>query len=73
MNEQVLKEEIAMLESNNRAMLEEMARTWDKHDKLKHNWNELKKFVKTEYYDGCIYSSTIIKKMEELEQESDVK
>ena len=42
MNEDILKEEIAMLESNNRAMQEEMARTWEKYDKVINNWNELK-------------------------------
>ena len=34
---------------------------------LETNWNELKEFVKTEYYDGYIYSSTLIKKMQEIE------
>lgn len=47
MNEDILKEEIAMLESNNRSMQEEMARTWEKHDKLQNNWNELKEWIET--------------------------
>ena len=46
MNENILKEEIAMLESNNRAMHEEMARTWEKYDKVINNWNELKEWLK---------------------------
>ena len=45
MNEDVLKEEIAILESNNRTMQEEMARTWEKYDKIINNWNELKEWL----------------------------
>ena len=45
MNEDILKEEIAILESNNRAMQEEMARTWEKYDKVINNWNELKECI----------------------------
>jgi uncharacterized coiled-coil DUF342 family protein len=59
MNEQVLKEEITMLESNNRAlreeinqlkennlaMQEEMARTWAKHDKLKSTLEEIREDI----------------------------
>ena len=74
MNEQVLKEEIAMLESNNRAMQEEMCRTWEKHDKLLKNWNELKEWLEDNWKQSQdIWFVKIINKMEELEKESDVK
>jgi len=35
--------------------------------KLQNNWNELKKFIDSGYYDSYIYSSTILNKMQELE------
>ena len=74
MNEQVLKEEIAILESNNMAMQEEMCRTWTKHDKLLKNWNELKGWLNpNSWEERFLFLETIIEKMEELEKESDVK
>ena len=36
-------------------------------EQLQNNWNELKKFINSGYYDSYIYSSTILKKMQELE------
>ena len=41
--------------------------------KLQNNWNKLKEFVNTGYYDSYMYSSTIIKKMQELEGNNDSK
>jgi hypothetical protein len=38
---------------------------------LQNNWNELKKFINTGYYDSYMYSSTVLKKMEELEGKSE--
>ena len=71
MNEDVLKEEIAMLESNNRAMQEEMCRTWKKYDKVINNWNELKEWLKEIQINGVnIDEWTIIEvrnKVEEIE------
>ena len=71
MNEDVLKEEIAMLESYNRAMQEEMCRTWKKYDKVINNWNELKEWLKEIQINGVnIDEWTIIEvrnKVEEIE------
>lgn len=39
-------------------------------DQLQNNWNELKKFINSGYYDSYIYSSTILNKMQELEGEN---
>lgn len=38
--------------------------------KLQTNWNELKKFINSGYYDSYIYSSTILNKMRKLEGEN---
>ena len=38
--------------------------------KIQNNWNELKKFINSGYYDSYIYSSTILNKMQELEGEN---
>lgn len=72
-----LNNEIALLKYDNKVLKEQLkdennyheeASKWYKEAfKQIKNWNELKNFVKTEYYDGCIYSSTIIKKMQEIE------
>lgn len=40
-------------------------------EQLQNNWNELKKFINTGYYDSYMYSSTILNKMQELEQGKD--
>ncbi|MBQ4263121.1 MAG: hypothetical protein IJB83_02615 [Bacilli bacterium] len=76
MNEDILKEEIAMLESNNRAMQEEMARTWEKYDKVINNWNELKNWLikkMNEYvtYQGDLSSiyEEVFDKVKEIEEE----
>ena len=65
MNEDILKEEIAMLESNNMAMQEEMARTWEKYNKVINNWNELKEWL---YKENKLkdYGRTL-DKMQEIE------
>ena len=76
MNEDILKEEIAMLESNNRAMQEEMARTWEKYDKVINNWNELKEWLQERKFvynitgedlDEDTSITEVLDKMQEIE------
>ena len=49
---------------------EELIQVMDYIKQLETNWNELKKFINSGYYDSYIYSSTILKKMQELEGEN---
>lgn len=58
MNEDVLKEEIAMLESNNMSLLQE-------NKQLQNNWNELKEFIKENHWGNV--STSILDKMQEIE------
>ena len=76
MNEDILKEEIAMLESNNRAMQEEMARTWEKYDKVINNWNELKNWLIKKMNEDVTYQGDlssiyeeVFDKVKEIEEE----
>lgn len=69
--ERTYQQEIKDLEQQVNFYRNKSQRLEKENKKLKDNWNELKKFINTDYYDSYMYSSTILNKMQEMEQGKD--